>query len=140
LAVALLAVPSRAGVGGANATWTTPHRIVIGRTVALPAGVAKASFDFTIHADYPDQVVWIIPRGAAISVRAISENGLMQMSGSRASSPSACRPQGSFDVCTQAQEWCGLVQGRWRATVTKTSQPPAVVRVRLAFARDVRPA
>jgi hypothetical protein len=136
IAIALLALSPRASSAEAG-VLTTAHRVVVGRTFALPAGVTKTSFDFTIHADYPDLVVMIVPWHTALGVRALSENGLMQITG--ATGRTTCRRHGSLDLCTQGEEWCPLVQGRWHAVVTKTSNSAAVVRLLLVFARGVSP-
>ena len=75
LSGAVLANPSPASVVQTRRPATRFDQIVVARTLSLRAGVTTRSFAFTIHADYPDQVVLIVSRSAAVTVKALSASG-----------------------------------------------------------------
>lgn len=45
-----------------------------------------------------------------------------------------CRRRGSFDVCTQQQEWCPMPAAIWRLRLVKESGPAGPVRVDFVIA------
>lgn len=138
--VALVAVASMLlAVSGSGASRDGPRRIVIERTFRFRPGSARAGFAFTIHAQVPDSVVLVVPRGARVSALAMSADRSMGIGGSTHPVSAPCAPKGGLEVCIQSQEWCPLVPGRWRATVTKASSPAAVVRVRFVFVTGLVP-
>ncbi len=120
------------------ASPATPHRVVVERTLHLPAGPSQRSFDFTIHAQFADSVTLTVPHGSRVSFLALSANHMEMLSGGTSPAWAPCEHRGSLDVCTQGQEWCGLIEGRWRATVASRSRSPITVRVRLVFVESVR--
>lgn len=139
--IALVAVAgSGAGAGGARVSVPPHHRhwITVARTLHLSAGASRAKFEFTIHAQFPDDVVLVVPHGSRVRLVAMSANRGQGISGSSTPSWGPCPHRGGLDVCEQGQEWCGLIPGRWTAVVWKTSMQPAVVRVRLVFVSGVR--
>lgn len=110
-----------------------PARATVERTLALPAGPASVSFQFTLNAVYADRVDLVVPHGAAVSVAARSLDGRMVLGASTRPWQTFCRRRGAVDLCSQSLEWCPVTDDGWRATVRKTSAAPAVVRVRLVF-------
>jgi hypothetical protein len=118
------------------AAGRSPFReIAVARTLVLPPGHVTRSFGFTIHGDYADVVVLDVPKGAVMSLRALPLNGMQIVGTTTRAGGGVCGRRGSRVVCIQGLEWCGLVQGRWRATVRKMSQAAALIRVRLVFVR-----
>lgn len=113
------------------------ERIVVGRMFRLPIGHQGRSFDFRIRGDYADAVVLRVSHGARVAVRALSAGRMQGIGGSTRQWSSGCRHLRSVDVCSQGEEWCGLVNGRWHALLVKWSTAPAVVRVALVFVRRV---
>ncbi len=115
------------------------RQIAVARVLVLPTGRVMRTFDFSIRGDYADLVVLDVPAGAAVSVRALPANGMQIVGTTTRAGGDVCRRRGSRVVCTQGLEWCGLIEGSWRATVRKTSQGAALVRVRLIFVRRAEP-
>ncbi len=137
---ALVALGGPSGGTGRALDSHSAHRsqIVIAQSVHLPQGRSRAGFSFTIHAQFADDVILLVPHGTRVRLLAMSADRGQMMSGSSTPSWGPCRRRANFDICEQGQEWCGLIPGRWNATVWKTSFDPAVVRVRLVFVSGVR--
>ena len=120
------------------ASVAAPRQVVVDRTVRLPTGPAQTSFGFTIHAQFPDFVILTVPHGARVSFVALSADRMEILSASTRPEPGLCRRRGALDVCTQGFEWCGLIQGRWRATLKKTGRHPIAVHIHLVFVDGVK--
>ena len=129
------AVAAPAGVRGA--VRVAYREVGVTRVLALPTGRVTRSFGFTIYADYADLVILDAPRWAVVDVRAMPANRMQIVGVTTRAGRSVCHVRAARAICLQGLEWCGLVQGRWRATVRKTSQAAARVRVRLVFVRRV---
>ncbi len=113
------------------------RQITVARALALPSGRVTRAFAFSIRGDFADFVVLDAPVGAVVSVRALPVDGQQIVGATTQARDGECHRRRSRVVCVQGLEWCGLVEGRWRATVRKTSPARAFVRIRLVFVRRV---
>jgi hypothetical protein len=107
------------------------------RTFRLSAGRAARTFTFRERGGVIliDQLT--VPRGvrALVSARIPSVAGAEVWSWPARNRPSAsCLMDGSFEVCTQGEEWCPMPQAIWHLRLIKLSGPAGPVRFHFVVA------
>jgi hypothetical protein len=96
------------------------------RRLHLAAGVHRRRFLVSESAGVILLLRLTVPHGT----HAVATGSIPGLAGVRISTTSArCRRAGSFDVCTQPEEWCPMPAAAWRFRVTKLSGPAGNLRL-----------
>lgn len=130
-ALTLLVLVQPAGAAAKLAPHVASTGFQTTRTFALGAG--RATRTFTLRER--DGVILVNRLTVSHGVRAFVEARSPGLAGTRVSSwmsrndPSlVCRRRGSFDVCSQSEEWCPMPQAAWHFRLVKLSGPAGPVR------------
>jgi hypothetical protein len=101
------------------------------RTLTLPAGRAVRRFTLREPAGVIVLSRLTVPHG----VRAYVDATIPNIAGTRFSTARphdpalVCRRRGSFDECTQSQEWCPMPAAVWRLHLVKQGGPAGPIRI-----------
>jgi hypothetical protein len=101
------------------------------RTFDLAAGRASRTFTFREHAGVILLNSLTVPRGVHVIVSARIPHiaGVRARSWPSPSDPALnCRPQGSFEVCNQGEEWCPMPEAVWHMHLVKLKGPAGPIR------------
>jgi hypothetical protein len=96
------------------------------RSLHLAAGVQRRGFLLS----EPAGVILLLRLTVPHRTRAVATGSIPGLAGVRISTTSAsCRRAGSFDVCTQPEEWCPMPAAAWSFRVDKLSGPAGNLRL-----------